>query len=133
MLLRKLVTDLEFQGYRLPAGALLVVSPHVSHRIPEVFPNPHQFDPDRFGPGREEDKQPYALITFGGGKHRCLGAAFAHMQIKALWSVLFRRYEVELVAGDSYEPDYTRMVVGPRQPCRIRYRRRGAAGSRKAA
>ena len=53
---------------------------------------------DRFGPGREEDrKSAYRLIGFGGGRHRCIGLTFAYLQVKAIWSVLLRRYELSLV------------------------------------
>jgi sterol 14alpha-demethylase len=123
LLMRKLVRDLAFRAHRLSAGSYLVASPYVSHRIPELFPDPERFDPDRFGPGRDEDKQPYALLTFGAGKHRCLGQHFAMMQVKVIWSLLFRHYEFEPME-DRYEPDFHRMVVGPKRPCRVRYRRR---------
>ena len=58
-----------------------------------------------------------------GGKHGCIGMMFAYLQIKAIWSMLLRRFELELVQ-DSPRPDYTTFVVGPRPPCWIRYRRR---------
>jgi len=46
------------------------VSPTVGMRLPEVFADPDKFDPDRFGPGREEHKaSPYAYLGFGGGMH----------------------------------------------------------------
>jgi sterol 14-demethylase len=127
LLLRKLVRDLGFRDRRLPAGAFLVASPYVSHRIPEIFAEPERFDPDRFGPGRQEDSRPCALLTFGAGKHRCLGQHFAMMQIKTIWTVLLRRYEFEL-SGDRCEPDFKRIVVSPKRPCRVRYRRRFRSG-----
>ena len=76
----------------------------------------------------EEDlAHPWAYLPFGGGRHRCLGANFALMQQKALFSVLLRRFEFELAAPpESYADDYSAMVVRPRQPFRVRYRRRDA-------
>jgi sterol 14-demethylase len=124
MLLREALENLEFQGHVIPAGDLALVSPAVSHRIAEVFADPHCFDPDRFAPPREEDRRtPYSLIGFGGGKHRCIGLAFAYQQVKVIWSVLLRRYAFELVNLDQH-PNYTTFVVGPRPPCLIRYRAR---------
>ena len=52
-----------------------------------------------------------------------MGETFAFMQIKTIWSVLIRKYEFELV-GDLPEPDYEGMVVGPKHPCTIRYKKR---------
>jgi sterol 14-demethylase len=124
MLMRKLLQDFEFDGHRMAAGDLALVSPAVSHRIPEIFANPDRYDPDRFASPREEDRRtPYALIGFGGGKHRCIGLAFAYQQVKVIWSVLLRRFEFELIDGDQ-RPNYATFVVGPRQPCLVRYRSR---------
>jgi sterol 14-demethylase len=96
----------------------------VSHRIPEVFAGPERYDPERFAPGRAEDRKArFALITFGGGKHGCLGMTFAYLQIKAIWSILLRRFDWELV-DHRPKPNYSTFVVGPRQPCKVRYRRR---------
>jgi sterol 14-demethylase len=122
--MRSVLQPLRVGGYVLPPGSLAIASPAVSHRLSAVYTDPDRYDPDRFAPGREEDRgAPYALIGFGGGKHRCIGMVFAYQQIKVIWTSLLRRFEIELVEPD-YRPDYRTLVVGPRQPCRIRYRRR---------
>jgi sterol 14-demethylase len=126
MLMRTVLQPFRFNGYELPAGSLAVASPAVSHRLPAIYSDPERYDPDRFGPGREEDrKASYSLIGFGGGKHRCIGMVFAYQQIKIIWTSLLRRYDIELVDRD-YRPDYRTLVVGPELPCRIRYKRRAA-------
>ena len=108
----------------MPAGDLAMVAPAVTHRLPHIFAEPERYDPDRFGPGREEDRRTqFALIGFGGGKHRCIGAGFAYQQIKVIWTVLLRNFELELAPGE-YAPDYSTFVVGPRPPCILRYRRK---------
>jgi sterol 14-demethylase len=122
ILIRKVLQDFQFDAHRVPADEFVIVSPAVSHRIPEIFADPCRYDPDRFAAPREEDRRtPNALIGFGGGKHRCIGLAFAYQQIKVIWSVLLQRYSFELV-DEVRGPDYTTFVVGPRQPCRVRYR-----------
>jgi sterol 14alpha-demethylase len=127
MMMRKVLEDFEFDGHVMPAGDLVLVSPAVSHKIAEIFANPERYDPERFAAPREEDRRtPYALIGFGGGKHRCIGLAFAYQQVKVIWSVLLRRYTFELVERDQL-PNYATFVVGPRQPCLVRYRRRAPA------
>lgn len=124
MLMRKTLRPFAVDGVVIPAGDLVMVSPAVSHRQARVFRNPDMFDPERFAPPREEDRAtPYSLIGFGGGKHRCIGMAFAHQQIKVIWGILLQRFEFELLDGD-VDPDYDTFVVGPRHPCRVRYRRR---------
>jgi sterol 14alpha-demethylase len=123
MLVRVVHEDFVYRDHFLPAGTWLVLSPTVSHRIGSVFREPDRFDPLRFAPPREEDKRDFAYIPFGGGRHKCLGNAFALLQIKAILAVLLQRYEFEL-AGDPIGSDFHGLVVGPKQPCRIRYRRR---------
>jgi sterol 14-demethylase len=124
MLIRKAVRPFEVDGVVIPPENLVMVSPAVTHRQRDVFINPDVFDPARFAPPREEDrKTPYSLVGFGGGKHRCIGMAFAHQQIKVIWGLLLQRFEFSLV-DQSIEPDYATFVVGPRHPCRVRYRRR---------
>jgi sterol 14-demethylase len=89
-----------------------------------VFNTPGTFDPERYSASRNEDRQPYALFGFGGGRHRCLGMAFAHQQIKVIWGVLLQRYDFRLRDNPAV-PDYSTFVVGPRHPCRATYARRG--------
>jgi sterol 14-demethylase len=64
-------------------------------------------------------------VPFGGGRHRCLGANFAMMQQKAIFSVLLRQFDWSLVdPAAGYVDNYSAMVVRPRQPFRVRYQRR---------
>jgi sterol 14-demethylase len=102
--------------------------------MPECFPEPDRFDPSRYEKGRDEDKQLFAWIPFGAGRHRCVGAAFAMMQLKAIFSELLRNFEFELVAPpDQYRNDHSKMVVQLEQPCRVRYRRRAPKAARPSA
>jgi sterol 14-demethylase len=133
MLMRRVVRDVDYGGYTVPAGDMAMVSPAAGHRLAEVFRDPDRYDPDRFGPGREEDRRvTHGLIGFGGGHHRCIGTAFAQQQIKVIWSVLLQRFELTLVRP-GHAPDYSTFVVGPRRPCVIRYRRRRPASVRAPA
>ena len=130
ILMRKVLRDFDIGGYRIKAGKFVCAAPAVTHRIAEIFPNPEQFDPDRYTAERAEDRNLYGWQAFGGGRHKCSGNAFALFQIKAIFCVLLRRYEFELVdAPNSYRDDYTKMVVEPASPCRIRYRKRAQAES----
>jgi sterol 14-demethylase len=93
--------------------------------MPECFPDPEVFDPGRYTGDRAEDKQLFAWIPFGAGRHRCVGAAFAMMQLKAIFSALLRNFEFELSQpGDTYRNDESKMVIQLQQPCKARYRRR---------
>jgi sterol 14-demethylase len=123
MLVRVAKQDFTFKDWFIPKGTWVVLSPTVAHRMPNVFQEPDRFDPDRYVSPREEDKKDFAYIAFGGGRHKCLGNAFAILQIKAIMALLLGQYEFEL-AGDPIAADFQGLVVGPKEPCRVRYRKR---------
>jgi sterol 14-demethylase len=134
ILMRKVLHDFHYKGWTIPAGHLAAASPAISNRMPEHFPNPERYEPERYGPGREEDRKSFAWLPFGAGRHRCVGAAFAMMQLKAIFSILLRRFEFELAQpAASYTNDLSKMVVAVKQPCRVRYRRRAAVATASTA
>jgi cytochrome P450 len=97
--------EFEFEGFRVPKGAMVVISPLFSHRMPEWWDEPEQFDPDRFGPERaEHERHSHNYIPFGGGPHMCLGLRFAETQITLVLHHLVRRYRW------SVRDDYTMPV-----------------------
>ncbi|MFL6159990.1 MAG: cytochrome P450 [Marmoricola sp.] len=80
-------------GYRIPEGAFVSVSPFYSHFDPEYWPNPTHFDPDRFAEGRREDHgHRMAFHGFGGGVHKCIGMYFAGVQVRAIFHELLLSY-----------------------------------------
>jgi sterol 14-demethylase len=126
ILMRVAKDDFEVEGYRIEAGDLVAASPAVSNRIAEDFPDPDAFVPERYEQPRQEDLiNRWTWIPFGAGRHRCVGAAFATMQIKAIFSVLLREYIFEMAQpSESYRNDHSKMVVQLAQPARVTYRRR---------
>ncbi|GAA4821413.1 cytochrome P450 [Nocardioides caeni] len=128
ILMRLVQEDFELLGHTLPAGTVIASSPRVSNRIEDDFPKADAFDPGRYVDPRQEDLQNrWTWIPFGAGKHRCVGNAFAMMQMKAIFSVILRDFSFEPVQElDSYRDDFTKMVIQLAQPAKVRYRRRKA-------
>lgn len=126
ILMRVAQGEFEVQGYPIHKGDFVATSPAVSNRIPEDFPDPDRFDPSRYDKPREEDVvHRWTWIPFGAGRHRCVGAAFGTMQIKAIFSVLLREYDFEMAQPpESYRNDHSKMVVQLARPAKVRYRRR---------
>ncbi len=122
ILFRAALEDTTVLGYQIRRGDWVALSPSVAHRIEEVFKQADGFCPHRYGPPDQEDQQAFAYIAFGGGRHKCLGNAFALLQIKAILAILLRRFEFELY-GDPIESDFHGLVIGPKLPARVRYRR----------
>jgi sterol 14-demethylase len=126
LLLRVAKQDLPIGDHCIPAGTMVGASPAVSNRIPSDFPDPDRFDPARYAEPRQEDLiNRWTWIPFGAGKHRCVGSAFAMMQLKAIFSVILRDYVFEMAQpSESYRDDFSKMVIQLEQPCVVRYRRR---------
>jgi sterol 14-demethylase len=126
ILMRVAKGEFEVQGFPIHDGDFVAASPAISNRIPEDFPDPDAFNPDRYNKPEQADVvNRWTWIPFGAGRHRCVGAAFAQMQIKAIFSVLLREYEFEMAQpADSYHNDHSKMVVQLARPAKARYRRR---------
>jgi cytochrome P450 len=83
----------EWGGYRIPAGAMVIVSPIHTHHMEEWWPEPLRWDPERFTPARAEDERhTHSWVPFGGGPHLCIGLRFAELQVKAVMHQMLRRY-----------------------------------------
>lgn len=120
---RMVVKEFEFDGYRVSEGLLVLYSPAASHRMPEAFERPEEFDPERFLPPREEHRrEPFGLVTFGGGPRACLGAPLALMELKVLAVALARGYRWEAVKGQDLRPRFF-ATKRPRSGLRLRVSR----------
>lgn len=104
-LMRRTVRATTLGGYEIPADALVAISPAFSHRMPEYWRAADQFDPDRFGPERQEHKaHPYLWVPFGGGAHKCIGMHFADILFKSVLHDMLRRYRWSLPEGYPASP-----------------------------
>ena len=121
LLLRVAQDDLEVCGHRITKGDLVGASPAISNRLTPDFVEPDAFDPDRYLAPREDDlANPWTWIPFGAGRHRCVGAAFALMQLKCIFAWLLPRFDFDLAQpADSYRTDNSKMVVQLAQPCLV--------------
>lgn len=92
--------DFEFAGYRIEKGSMVVVSPIVTHHMPEWWSEPERWDPERFAPGRaEQERHTHSWVPFGGGPHHCIGLRFAELQVKAVLHQLVLRYRWSVEPG----------------------------------
>ena len=119
-LMREVLEDFRYKGNVFPKGTTLLISPYVSHRLAEFFP-----DPERFDPHREPPENVFALIPFGGGARKCVGNAFALLQVKSIFCALLSQFDFELVeAAESIRDSMPSLILRPSEPCTVRYRRR---------
>jgi len=89
--------------YHLPANSIVVLSPYVTHRLPEFWPNPEGFDPERFRPEQAENRPRFAYFPFAGGPRLCIGNNFALMEMQLILAMIAQRYHLDLVPGHPIE------------------------------
>ena len=119
---RVAATDLEFGGYRIPAGQRVLYSIYLAHRDPAYWPDPERFDPERFQPQQRRERPAYTFIPFGGGRRNCIGFAFAQVEAKVVLARILQTVDVRLAQrrirvhmGATLEPrPGVRMRVAPR-------------------
>ena len=96
---RRSAVDFDFGGHRIPAGVPVNYSSWASHRLPEVFPDPHAFRPERFAPEERAKLPKGAYVPFGGGPRICIGMRFGQLEVKAIASRILSRFRLELEPG----------------------------------
>jgi cytochrome P450 len=110
MLGRKLTQPMTLRGYEIPAGAMLTPSVNLTHKRPDLYPEPERFLPDRF---LDKKIDPYTYFPFGGGPRRCLGAAFATMEMKVVVGTILRELELRLAHAAPLAPAPRSIFVTP--------------------
>ncbi|MCY4143659.1 MAG: cytochrome P450 [Gammaproteobacteria bacterium] len=95
-IIRTVSNSFDFEGYRIPAGEQVMVAVSVPHYLEEYFPNPKEFDIDRYLPDREEHRKLGAYAPFGLGAHRCLGADFAELLVMTNIATLIHYFDIRL-------------------------------------
>jgi cytochrome P450 len=102
------------KAYRVPPGALVVISPYLIHRHLLYWENPERFDPTRFDLEGSAGRHRYAYIPFGGGPRLCIGDYFATVEAQLILGTVGQRYRLELVPGQDLGPEPL-VTLRPRQ------------------
>ena len=105
---RRAVEEDEIRGFRIPAGADVVVAPWLVHRHPAFWDQPRRFDPERFTPEREKARHRYAWFPFGGGPRACIGQHFSMLESVIALAMLVREFEFVAPPG---EPGHTNHIT----------------------
>jgi cytochrome P450 len=121
---RRAVETFEFGGHQVPAGAYVNYSSWASHRLPDVWPDPEAFVPERFAPDAKAKLRKGAYIPFGGGSRTCIGMRFGQLEIKTIVTLLLQRYRLELVPGRTMTVRQM-PTLSPREPLEMTVRARG--------
>lgn len=96
---RRAVREFEFGGCTVPKGAYVNYCSWASHRLPEVFPEPEAFIPERFTRERKAALPRGAYVPFGGGSRICIGKRFGQTEVKLVATKLLQRLRFEALPG----------------------------------
>jgi cytochrome P450 len=91
-MMRKAIAADHIGDYAIPANSMVLISPYTTHRHPDHWENPDQFIPERFHPEHQATRHKGAFVAFAGGRHHCLGHAFAMMEGQIVLALLVQRF-----------------------------------------
>jgi cytochrome P450 len=121
---RQVKTPISLSGYELPVDTILLCSIYLTHHREDIYPEPHLFRPERF---LEQQFSPYEYLPFGGGARRCIGLAFAQLEMKLAIAQILSNYELELINTKDVKPKRRGLVTGPDHPIRMKIKSRRQA------
>jgi cytochrome P450 len=104
--------------YPLAGDEGVLISPYILHHDPASWPNPDQFDPDRFTPERAAERHSYAFLPFGGGPRLCIGNQFALLEMLALLGQLLTTFDLIPVDTVAVQPSPL-ITLRSKQPIRL--------------
>jgi cytochrome P450 len=116
--------DVDLADYTIPAGAMVLLSPYVTHRHPAFWETPDVFDPDRFAPRRASARPPLAYFPFGGGPRHCIGSGFATAEMQLIVAAVAQRYRLERI-GDPRPVPAAGLTLRPHSTALFRLRQPG--------
>jgi len=120
---RRLASELRVDGHVLPRGTDVTPAIWLAHTRADAYPDPFAFRPERFLDGASPG---YAWVPFGGGVRRCLGAAFAEMEMRVALEVVLRTVTIAPARSDPERVARRNVTFSPRHGTRIRATRRAA-------
>lgn len=123
-IVRRVVTDDEVGGYRLRRGTRIVISPYVTHRHGEFWPDAERFDPTRFAAEQTRAMHRCAYIPFGGGRRFCVGRNLAMLEGVVIAAMVARRFRLRLAPGQRVEMS-PGITLRARHGLRMTLQRRG--------
>ncbi|WP_197442780.1 cytochrome P450 [Lignipirellula cremea] len=120
---RQAAQPVEIGGIPIPRGALVFVSVYSIHHDSRWFPQPEEFQPQRFAPEHAEAMPENAFLPFGIGPRACIGRRFAMMEGPLVLAELVRQFDVQLTKPDQTPELETQLSLHPRHGLRLRLTR----------
>jgi cytochrome P450 len=111
---RRAIEDFDLDGYRIPAGTVLLLSQWILHNLPDIWSDPEVFRPERWDPAQAQKVPQGVYFPFGAGPRMCIGMPFAQLETKLLLATILQHYTPRLALG-------FHVVLQPRITLRPKY------------
>ena len=112
---RRSIDAFELHGRRIPGGVLVNYCSWASHHLPEVFPEPFRFRPERFTEEARAALPKGAYIPFGGGSRTCIGMRFGLLEVRTIAAAIRERFTLELAEPEREMSIRQMPTLSPRQ------------------
>jgi cytochrome P450 len=109
----------ELGGTKVAKGDLVIFCPYAIHRLPELWPAPEAYRPERFEAGREEQKNKFAYLPFSAGPRICIGNSFAMIESQIIVGTLLARFRARLADPAAITPE-PRVTLRTSRPVELR-------------
>jgi cytochrome P450 len=93
---RNVINDDEVCGYRVPGGSFVLLSPFITQRLEEFWPDPERFDPQRFTAANVRGRHRFAWFPFSAGPRVCIGKQFAMLEGQLILAQVMREFRVNV-------------------------------------
>lgn len=117
----------KFLDYSFGAGTLLAPCIYLTHQRKDLYPEPRQFRPERF---LERQFAPSEYLPFGGGTRRCIGAAFALMEMKLVLVTLLTQFQFAITDKRPVQPTRRGVTMAPAGGVQVRVSKRSVKEER---
>ncbi|MBV8209312.1 MAG: cytochrome P450 [Burkholderiaceae bacterium] len=123
LMTRRALREVQIGPWRIPRGALVRITPLITHRDARAFPDPEAFRPERFAPGAAPPPRG-AFLPFSAGPRVCLGQHYAMLEMVLVATMLLQRYELQVPPGEARPELELGVTVRPRGGLLLRFVRR---------
>lgn len=113
LLPRKAINADRFNQNFIPANSDVLVSVYTIHRHPQFWDDAECFDPQRFAPDKDSERDSCAYLPFGAGPRTCLGSRFGLMEVMLTVATIAQRFSLRLAGNQEVEPEAS-LTLHPR-------------------
>lgn len=125
MLTRECNKDCRIKGLQFKKGTNVIVLPYSIHHDPDLYPDPENFNPERFSTEAKQSRDPYTYFLFGHGPRNCIGMRFALLEVKLVLVRILKKFNFAVAPETEIPPELEfKSTLGPKNGVKLCIRSR---------